>query len=104
MIEQTIKKFDVKKITTQLKKINKDNNKPVEAGIQLLINNMLVYNHLVEDVDFKATKTLYLIYQMSSTIMNQLDKFNIFPDKKALKELANEDSFTEMKKKVIGTK
>lgn len=104
MIEQVIKKFDVKKITAQLKKINKDNNKPVEAGIQIVINNMLVYNHLVEDIDFKQTKTLYLIYQMSSTITNMLDKFNIFPDKKALKELEKEDSFTELKKTVIGKK
>ncbi len=94
-----IEKFNIKKLTRQLKKINKENNKPCDAGIQLITNNMMVYNELVDNINYKETKTLYLIYQMSATVFNQLKEFQIFPDKKKADNDDQDDKLTLIKKK-----
>lgn len=90
-----IQKFDTKKYKKQLRKVNKENNKPIDAGIILIINNMEVYNQLVENIDPTNSKAAYLIYQLSATIFNQLRDFQIFPDKKKDKDVDN-DQFTNL--------
>jgi len=90
-----VEKFDQNKIQRQLRKINKINNQPVDAGIQIIINNIIVYNNLVERIDYKEIKTMYLIFQMSSTIFNELKSFNIYPKRKTAKEINEENKAIE---------
>lgn len=97
-------KFDIKKITAQLKKVNKNENKDIYAGIQIILNNMEIYNTLIDNFDHTKSKELYIIYQLSVTLFKQLEKFGVFPYAKTLKESEKEDSFTIMKKRVIGKK
>lgn len=94
-----MEQFDIKKIGKQLKKINADNGKDVNAGVQLVMNNMELYNTLLGKMETGQVKTMYLLYQVSSTIFNQLREFNIFPDKKAMKQDAD-DFFNQVKSKV----
>jgi len=94
-----MEKFDIAKIKKQLTKINRENGKDVNAGIQLVINNCELYNKMIDTVEAGNTKAVYLLYQMSSTIFNELASWNIFPDKKAMKQDAD-DLFTQMKNKV----
>lgn len=96
-----MKKFETDKILKQLKKINKDAGKDIETGIQLIINNLEIYNTLLDKFERGDFKQVYLLYQMSSTIFKQLASFNIFPDKKE-SENSNNDSLSELIKKVNG--
>ncbi len=93
-----MKKFDTAKITRQLKKINVESGKDVETGIQVLTNNLEIYNILLEKFENGDMKQIYLLYQMSATITKQLSMFNIFPDKKSNDD--KEDSFKELVSKV----
>ena len=90
MIRNEVSKFDSAKIQRQLRKINKENNQPVDTGIQIIINNIIIYNNLVDKINYSEIKTLYLIFQMSSTIFNELKNFNIYPQKKTAKEKNDE--------------
>ena len=95
-----MEKFNLKKITTQLNKVNKDNGKDINAGIQLIINNMEIYNSLLADYALGNSKQDYILYQMSYTIFKQLNSYNIFPNKEDNTSTSKEDSFTLMKKKI----
>lgn len=91
-------KFNIKKITAQLNKLNRESGKDINAGIVLISNNLEIYNTLLVLFIAGDLKQIYLLYQMSATIYKQLEKFNIFPNKKELNE--KEDGFTTMKKNI----
>ena len=93
-----MKKINISKITKQLEAINSQSNKECNAGIQLIVNNIEIYNTFVYDFDITNSKNVYMICNLSQTIYNQLKYFNVFPDKKT-KEIEI-DNFQKMLERV----
>ena len=93
-----MKKINISKITKQLEAINSQSNKECEAGLQVLINNLEIYNTLLKMFESGDFKQVYLLYQMSATIFKQLEKFNVFPDKFIAE--AEVDNFQKMLNRV----
>ena len=94
-----MKHFNIKTLTTQLRKINKESGKDVDAGIQLILNNLEIYNFLLAKFELGDLKQVYLLYQMSMSIFKQLASYNIYPDKKS-SDVEVEDDFIKMKKTI----
>lgn len=97
-----MKKFNISKISKELEKINKESGKDIDTGIQLLTNNLEIYNILLKAFESGDNKQIYLLYQMSATISKMLGLYNIYPDKD--NGDGKEDVFTQMKKKVNETR
>lgn len=74
-----IKKFAVSRIEKELKMINKLYNIKSDVAIHLLINNLKIYNDLLDKYISGDSKNIYLMYQMSSTIFKQLKEYNLLP-------------------------
>lgn len=81
-----MEKFNVEKIEKNLIKVAKENNIRDMAAVHLIINNMMIYNELLQKQIEGDDKKLYLLYQMSSTIFKQLSEFHLVPLKKDKKE------------------
>lgn len=76
-----MEKFDTKKHKKILEKVAKDSNIQADSTIFLIINNMLLYNDLVDDYLSGNTSKQYLLYQLSGSIFKQLSAFQQVPTK-----------------------
>lgn len=74
-----IKKFPVTKIEKELLDINKKSNIKSNAAVQVVINNLKIYNQLLDEYMGGKSTNIYLLYQMSSTIFKQLKEYKILP-------------------------
>lgn len=92
-----MKKFNISKITKDLEAISANSGASADAAIQLLTNNLEIYNILLKEFEAGDKKQIYLLYQMSATISKNLQLYNIYPDKT---DTDKEDSFTTMKKAI----
>jgi hypothetical protein len=96
-----IKKFSVSKIEKELMDINKDYNMKSTVAVQVVVNNLLIYNTLLEKYLNGDEKNIYLLYQMSSTIFKQLKEYNLLPSSLPTeKEEVNEYQFDIFKKNI----
>lgn len=96
-----MEKYNIKEVTTKLKKVNKEAGKDANYNIVALINNMELYNMILDNLDTSNIRQQYMIYQLSATIQNSLKLFKVFPDKKNEPE-GEKDSLSELVKKVNG--
>lgn len=96
-----MKKFDLKKIEKELRDINKENDIKTTAGIQLILNNIMLYNDLVDLYESGEMGKVYILYQLTGSIFKQLDKYNIYPDSTKEKITKSTDYvFDKIKNKV----
>lgn len=96
----TLVQFDTAKVSKELKKICKSSNIPTTA-IELILNNMNMYNTILELFEQGDTKKVYLLYQMNGQIFNQLKEFKLTPNKKdngSAEESSNLDDILKKKK------
>jgi hypothetical protein len=77
-----VKKFNIKKIEEELKEINTANDIQTTAVIQLVINNMNLYNEMLDVYKGGDTNKVFLLYQLNGQIFKQLKEFNIMPSSK----------------------
>jgi len=91
-----MKKFAIRIIEKQLLEINKKNGVSTNAAVQLIVNNLQLYNDLL----FRYTKQddtslVFILYQINGQIFKQLKEFKILPS--AVKMIDDkEDGFTKM--------
>ena len=91
-----MKKFAIRIIEKQLLQINKKNGVSTNAAVQLIVNNLQLYNDLL----FRYTKQddtslVFILYQINGQIFKQLKEFKILPS--AVKMIDDkEDGFTKM--------
>lgn len=74
-------KFNIATSKRDLKAAAKITETKADLSIQVILNNMAIYNGLIDDYREGDTKKAYLMYQMSSTIFNQLAAFGLVPPK-----------------------
>lgn len=74
-------KFDIIKAKKELKSAAEKSGTSAALSIQVVLNNMEMYNKLVDELRLGDSKKIYLIYQMSATIFTQLEKFGLVPPK-----------------------
>jgi hypothetical protein len=77
-----IKKFDIKKAETELRKVCKTNEIPVTA-ISIITNNMKIYNSFVEEYQ-SGDVSIHVLFQISGMIFKHLEKFKQTPYKKPI--------------------
>jgi len=91
-----MKKFAIRIIEKQLLEINKKNGVSTNAAVQLIVNNLQLYNDLL----FRYTKQddtslVFILYQINGQIFKQLKEYKILPS--AVKMIDDkEDGFTKM--------
>ncbi|MBV5313249.1 MAG: hypothetical protein JZU47_08135 [Prolixibacteraceae bacterium] len=93
-----MKKINISKTKIQLTKIVEENNLS-NFPINLIQNNIEIYNNLIENIDISNTKNVYIVTNLSTTIFNQLKHYNIFPEKKHTKN-DESDSFIQLVNKI----
>jgi hypothetical protein len=89
-----IKLFNVKKVENELQSINDNNQIETKAAIQLITNNLELYNSLVRDFKNGDSKKVYILYQLNGQIFKQLKEFGILPSDKK-NNLIEKKSFFE---------
>mgnify|MGYP000902866594 CR=1 FL=1 len=88
-----MKKFNVKKAEKELTEISHNHNITTNVATQVVINNMMIYNTLLDQyVKEGKTNNIYLLYQMSSTIFKQLKEYKIVPST-VEEKTGDEDAF-----------
>ena len=96
-----LKEFDVIKIEKQLKKTTKDNGIDNLSAVQIVVNLMMLYNDLITGYNAGDLKKVYILYQISGQIFNQLKVFGIYPDSKLAEKSEKEEYiFNAVKKNV----
>ena len=80
-----MKKFVISRIEKELMEINELNGIKTKSAIQLVINNMYIYNKLLEEFQDGDTKKVYILYQLNGQIFKQLKEFKVLPS--AIKEM-----------------
>lgn len=76
-----MEQFNITKSKKELKSAAENSDTKADLAIQIILNNMAIYNDLILGYDLGDTKKNYLIYQMSSTIFNELKEFGLVPPK-----------------------
>ena len=85
----TVNKFDIIKAEKELKKVCKTFNISIIA-IQLILNNMKIYNSYVEDYINGGGTSIQVLFQISGLIMKHLKEFHLTPPRQK-KEEEDED-------------
>jgi hypothetical protein len=95
-----MEKYDIAKSKKALKAAAEITGTKADLPINVILNNMEIYNNLILEYITGDTKKAYLMYQMSSTIFNQLAAFGLVPPKaKAIKK-GDDDAINEIIKAV----
>ena len=91
-----MKKFAIRTIEKQLLEINKKNGVSTNAAVQLIVNNLQLYNDLLYRYTKQDdTSLVFILYQINGQIFKQLKEFKILPS--AVKMIDDkEDAFTKM--------
>jgi len=76
-----IELFNISKTEKQLKKVAQESQTNSDLLIQLIINNIILYNNLVELYNGGEEKHGYKIYQLSILINKNLSQFKQIPNK-----------------------
>lgn len=74
-----LKEYDIIKLEKQLKAYNKSNAITNESGINSIINNCRLYNYTVNNISTVDSKTVYLLMQLSTSIIKYLQLYAIVP-------------------------
>jgi hypothetical protein len=94
-----MKKFNIKKHQKELTDINEVCKIKSTAAVQLVINNMMIYNQCLDDFNGGEQNKLYILYQMSSTIFKQLKEYKLLPTSIEEDTDKDEDKFSTFKNK-----
>lgn len=89
-------KFNIAESKKVLKEAAKNSGTNSKLPIQVILNNMDIYNGLIDDYRDGDSKKVYLIYQMSSTIFNQLSTFGLVPPKVKETKKSDESIMAEL--------
>jgi len=84
IIDTSLKKFQVLKIEKELLAINADKGINCQGAVQLIVNNLRLYNEVIDQYRDGDASKLYLIYQINGQIFKQLKEFNILPSSKLM--------------------
>lgn len=76
-----VEKFDLKKNEKELKQIAKDTNTKADNTIFVILNNMQMYNDIVDEYRRGEKTKIYLMYQLNASIFKQLALFGQVPAK-----------------------
>lgn len=92
-VKNVATEFPVEKIKKQLKDINKKRGIESDAAIHLIVNEMLLYNQVLQSYNTGDVKKVYLISQLSGQLFKSLKEFNILPSSKFLQKNTDDDGF-----------
>jgi hypothetical protein len=90
--------FDIPETRKQLKKINKANGITLHTAIDLIVNNMQLYNDVLEKVCGGEEKYIWMLYPLNSTIFKQLKEFGIMPSSKKINDVQEETGLNSILK------
>jgi hypothetical protein len=76
-----VEKFDLKKNEKELKQVAKDTNTKADSSIFVILNNMQMYNDIVDEYRRGEKTKIYLMYQLNASIFKQLALFGLVPAK-----------------------
>jgi len=95
-----VEKFDLKKNEKELKQIAKDTNTKADNAIFVILNNMQMYNDIVDEYRRGNDKKVYLMYQLNASIFKQLALFGQVPAKVKESKKSDESVLADMIKEV----
>lgn len=87
-----MKKITIKNIKLELQKLNAD-----APTTELILNNISLYNDLVDKYIKGDSSNTYLLYQLNNQIIKQIDTLK---RKVTSGYVEEEDTFNKMKKKI----
>lgn len=95
-----MKKIVIKNIKSDLELLNAD-----KSTTELILNNVMLYNDLVEKYKNGDVKNMYLMYQLNNQIIKQMEGIKNINLKEKSISLKNsngveEDPFEQMKKRI----
>lgn len=95
-----VEKFDIKKNEKELKQIAKDTDTKADATIFVILNNMQMYNDIVDEYRRGDKAKVYLMYQLNASIFKQLEKFGQVPAKVKASDKSDESALADIIKSV----
>lgn len=95
-----VDKFDIKKNEKELKQIAKDTGTKADATIFIILNNMQLYNDIVDEYTQGDKSKVYLMYQLNASIFKQLALFGQIPIKIKPSDKSDESALADIIKSV----
>jgi len=95
-----MEKFNITKMEKELKAKAKETDTNADGAIFLVINNMRVYNDLIDDYIAGEKIKSYFMYQLNATIFKQLDTFGLVPAKQKATKKTDESKLLDVISKV----
>lgn len=96
-----MEKYNIKKLKSQLNKVAKQTDTKADAAIFIILNQMTLYNTLVDSFLQGDESKAYFLFQISANIFKQLAAFRQIPLKQKIVDTVKEDSkLDEIKRKV----
>ena len=95
-----MEKFNITKMEKELKAKAKETDTNADGAIFLIINNMRLYNDLIDDYLAGEKVKSYFMYQLNASIFKQLAAFGLVPAKIKATKKSDESKLLDVITKV----